>query len=309
VLERGERYLQGRYNIALWHWELREFPAYWLDGFRYVNEVWVPTRFIQDCVAHVAPVPVVRIPLAAAAAPGDSAGLSRADLGLGEGQFVVLSVFDFHGVVERKNPFGLIEAFRRAFGEDDSAVMLLKCTNASYFPRERKALERAADGLNVRFLDEVMDRAHLNDLYSLSDCYLSLHRGEGFGLTITEAMLAGKPVIATGFGGNADFMCAENSYLVPYRLVEIPRDWFPYPKGGVWAEPDLDAAADLLRRVRQHPAEAATKGAQARATALREFAPERIGGLMEERLGAVARVLDFPGWPGEGQATGPAAAG
>jgi glycosyltransferase involved in cell wall biosynthesis len=294
VAERGEDYLAGRYNIALWHWELQDFPRHWLDAFRYVNEVWTPSRFIQDCISRVSPVPVVRVPTAVAASSREmDESVTRAKFGLRDDQFVVLTVFDFHGVVERKNPLGMVEAFRRAFAASDAAVLMVKCTNASYYPKERRELHRAAKSLNVRFIDEVLDRAQLNGLYAMSDCYLSLHRGEGLGLTIVEAMLAGTPVIATGYSGCMEFMTPENSYPAPYRLVEIGRDLFPYGKASLWAEPDLDAAAGLLRHVKDSPDEARRKAEAAREETTAAFNTRAVGRQIRERLSAISEILDY----------------
>lgn len=284
IAQKSKDLISGKYNIALWHWEMQEFPKYWLDSFRFLDEVWVPTRFVQDVVSKVSPTPVVRIPDAVPPLRYNSELVSPSDFGLRPDSFIFLSIFDFHGVLERKNPRGLIEAFKRAFGNRRDVALLLKCTNSSSFPRQRKELNEAASGLNVSIVDDILDRAQLDALYSLCDGFVLLHRGEGFGLTMAEAMLAEKPVIATRYGGNMDFMSAENSYLVDYELTEITQNQFPYEKGWLWAEPNIDHAAALMRRVLEKPDEALTKAKLARATISNEFSPAVIGRLMLERL-------------------------
>ena len=112
-----------------------------------------------------------------------------------------------------------------------------------------EALQEAAAGANVRILDQVLSRADIDALLELSDCYVSLHRSEGFGLTIAEAMSLAKPVIATAYSGNMDFMTLSNSFPVNYRLTAIERDYGPYRQGWPWADPDLEHAAALMRHV------------------------------------------------------------
>jgi glycosyltransferase involved in cell wall biosynthesis len=124
----------------------------------------------------------------------------------------------------------------------------------------------------------------VNTLYYLCDCYVSLHRSEGFGLTPAEAMCAGKPVIATAYGGNVDFMTSENSYLAKYKLIEIDRDYHPYLKGFVWADPDLDHAAELMRHVYENREEAKNIGRKAREDVLRLLHPRIVGDLIKQRL-------------------------
>jgi glycosyltransferase involved in cell wall biosynthesis/SAM-dependent methyltransferase len=306
-------YLRGRYNVGFWFWELSRFPEQeWRESFGHLDEVWTATTFAQDAIARASPVPVVRIPLAVPERL-PMADRSRSHFGLPDARFVFLFVFDFMSITGRKNPFGLVQAFRRAFRKGDPAVLVLKCTGAE--PRQLRAmgespdvvraLVEAAGDLDVRVLTDVLPREDLNALIGLADCYVSLHRSEGFGLTLAEAMSLGKPVIATGYSGNTDFMTASNSFPVRYELVELDRDHGPYRKGCVWAEPSVEHAAELMRHVFEEPEAARAVGRRARRDVLRAFHPQVVGGMIRERLLRLADLGKIP-HPPVGSAPAPA---
>jgi glycosyltransferase involved in cell wall biosynthesis len=190
---------------------------------------------------------------------------------------------------ERKNPLGAIRAFRRAALPRGAAALVLKYTNAEYDRDAVRRFHEEADGLDVVMLDGYMSRPELTALMAASDCYLSLHRGEGFGMTMGEAMLLGKPVIATNYSGNVDFMTAENSYLVDYRIVPLTRDYGPYMRGHVWADPDVVQAARFIREVAFDRHAAAARGARARQDMLATRLPDRTGAAMRARLEAIVQ--------------------
>jgi glycosyltransferase involved in cell wall biosynthesis len=198
-------------------------------------------------------------------------------------------MFDVSSQMERKNPLGAIRAFRKTSFRRDEATLVLKFTNPEY-DREaiRQMYEEAAD-LNVVFLDGYIDRTDLWALLDLADCYISPHRSEGFGLTILEAMRLGKPVIATAYSGNMNFMTPENSFLLGYRLTPLTRDYGPYMRGAVWADPDVDEAARLMKTVVESPAEARDRGRVAQQQVERERHPSATGRVVRERLEAIRR--------------------
>jgi glycosyltransferase involved in cell wall biosynthesis len=230
-------------------------------------------------------VPVVRIPLPVQLP--EIPALGRAHFGLPARGAVFLYIFDVSSQSERKNPRGAIEAFRRAGLAHDDAVLVLKFTNAEYDRDAVRELHQQAEGLNVRFLDGYMDRPELCALLAAADCYFSPHRSEGFGLTMLESMSLGKPVIATAYSGNMDFMNDANSFLLPFTLATLQRDYGPYMRGAVWADPDLDAAAQLLRLVVEHPHEAAARGDIARGEIARERHPSVTGAAVKDRLDTI----------------------
>jgi glycosyltransferase involved in cell wall biosynthesis len=282
---RGRQYFRDRYTIGYWFWELSAFRDEWVQFFDFVDEVWAASDFVRDSFAARSPVPVVRIPLPVVLPPVPALG--RAHFGLPERGAIFLYVFDVSSQTERKNPAGAIEAFRRAGFDRDEAVLVLKFTNAEYGRDAVRSLHEQARDLHVHFLDGYMDRPELCALLAAADCYFSPHRSEGFGLTMLESMSLGKPVIGTAYSGNMDFMTAENSYLLPYRLATLERDYGPYMRGAVWADPDLDEAARLLRRIAQHPTEAHARGRVAHEYVARERHPSVTGAAVRARLNAI----------------------
>ena len=165
---------------------------------------------------------------------------------------------------ERKNPLAVVEAFKRAFPNDDDVLLVLKCSNAEVDPENATRLREATRHDRVRLIEGYVLRHEVTSLIAASDAYVSLHRSEGFGLTMAEAMSAGRIVIATGYSGNMEFMRPDNSFLVRHRLVEATEDHGPYRKGTEWAEPDVDHATELMRWVFEHRSAAARVAATGR---------------------------------------------
>lgn len=280
----GENYFRGKYNIGFWAWELSRMPAEWVGGFERFQEIWVPSSFTLDAIAMESPVPVEKMPHCLPAKM-PLASWTRAKIGLDRNAFVFLFIFDFHSSLDRKNPMGLIRAFKSAFKRSDKAVLVLKTSHSS--PADIAGLKREAGRPNIRIVDQVMDRAGVNRMIDLCDCYVSLHRSEGFGLTMAEAMALGKPVIATGYSGNLDFMTNANSFLVDFTLTRVARDLGSYRKGGQWADPKLDHAASLMRQVYRDRDAARAVGLRAKRDVRRELNPTTIGARMRQRLESI----------------------
>jgi len=280
--ERGSAYFRDRYTIGYWFWELSDFRHEWIPFFDYVDEVWAATEFMRESYAKFSPVPVVRVPLPIVLPPVPSLG--RSHFGIPPNGTVFLYVFDVSSQMERKNPIGAIRAFRRAGFARGTATLVLKFTNAEYDRDAVKQIINETQGLDVRILDGYMDRAELCALLNTADCYFSPHRSEGFGLTLLESMKLGKPVIATHYSGNVDFMNDENSFPLPYRLITLERDYGPYMRGATWADPDLEEAARLMRLVVERPEIARARGERARAQVDRERDPAVTGVAVRDRL-------------------------
>jgi glycosyltransferase involved in cell wall biosynthesis len=274
----------GVRRIAVWYWELEELPAEWVDQLDWADEVWAPTRFIADCFRKYVSVPVV--PMVPGVELPTFEPRPRSYFGLPDSRLTFLFSFDMASVMERKNPLGLIAAFRRAFRPTDPAQLVIKVSRGEKDPDSLAKL-RAAAGDGVIVIDEVMTREDALALLTSADCYVSLHRSEGFGLGMAESMRLGKPVIATGYSGNTDFMTPEIAHLVEYRRVPIVEDLSPYPKGCHWAEPSIEHAAELMRLVFDRPNEARALGARAKAHVERVLPVEAAGRRMADRLRAI----------------------
>jgi glycosyltransferase involved in cell wall biosynthesis len=261
----GPRRLLGpRYGY--WAWELPRAPARSLKDGALVDEIWAPSRYTAEAYAGAAaPVRVVPHPLF----PEDYKDVAPAPR---RAVFQAVALFDFNSSAARKNPQGAIEAFRRAFGDDAKAELTIKTQNGGLFP-ELLAKLRAAAPRNVRVLDATWSYGRVKALIAGADALISLHRAEGFGLTPAEAMALGCPVVATGFSGNLDFMDGGNSLLVPFRPMAVDDPQGIY-RGQTWAEPDLDAAAQALKRLRADPALHRRLAKAGRRTVAERLSPE-----------------------------------
>jgi glycosyltransferase involved in cell wall biosynthesis len=276
----GERYFQGP-RIGIWGWETNSIPSRWAPAFELVDEIWVYSRFMAENIGAASTVPVIALPPPVQAPAVASKPLR---LGVPDG-YLFLFVFDYLSTIQRKNPVGLIEAFKQAFEPGEGPQLLIKTINAPLRPLAEEAVLWEAHGRDdIHVIDRSLSGAERDGLMAGCDCYVSLHRSEGFGLTMAEAMAIGKPVIGTGYSGNVDFMNAENSYLVDYEVGLVGPDCEIYPADGEWAQPSVEHAAELMRRVWENPEEAMACGVRAREDIARELSPQTTGAAMRARL-------------------------
>ncbi len=285
--ELGEEFFRDRYTIGVWAWEVDVVPPSWDRAFALVDEIWVYSRYTEEILSQVSPVPVVRVPLPIVAPP---AGGDLSSLHLADG-FTFLFLFDFYSTLARKNPLGLVEAFTRAFEPGEGPQLLLKSHNGDFKPEALARLQEAiGDRPDIRLVDEFLSGQDMAALMRRADCYVSLHRAEGFGLTLGESMALGTPVIATGFSANLDFMTHENSYLVRHTETEVGPEGENYPAQGTWAEPDLDHAAELMREVWSDQEAARARGERGRHDIAEQFSLHAVGELAHTRLKRLATV-------------------
>ncbi len=261
----GRARIRAKRIIGYWAWELPCLPAAWQPSFRYVHEIWVPSGFTREAIAAATrkPVHVVPHPLPEMTVTPDM----RGKLGLPANALVVLNVVHLGSAFARKNPLAAIAAFRRAFGDDPDRVLVIKLIAGGATQWAQRALDEAVAGSNnIRLIEGMLPEADMLGLMAASDIVISLHRSEGFGLVPAQAMRLGKPVIATAWSGNLEFMTARNSALVNFQLVPVddPEGTFD-ADGQSWADADVEHAAAWLNRLAADADMRAKLGARAAA--------------------------------------------
>nr|WP_238327720.1 glycosyltransferase [Paenibacillus gorillae] len=271
-----------RYNIGYWHWELPDFPDRWRDSFGLVQEIWAPSTFVAEAIAMKSPVPVIRIPHSIEVKVAEMR--NRDYFKLPENVFLFLTMYDVKSYHQRKNPQASVRAFKEAFkGNDDSIGLVIKVNSSD--TKELKELNQlVGDYSNIYIIKDVLSRNDTNALLHITDCYISLHRSEGFGLGLAEAMYLGKPVIGTNWSSNIDFMNSSNSCLVDYNLVQLGETYGPYESYQFWAEPDTEHAASYMKRIVDDIEYRNLISHNGKITIQTDYSPKRVGELIKKRL-------------------------
>lgn len=283
----GAAAFEDKYVIGCWAWELSEIPALWKPAFRYVDEVWALSEFTADAVRRAAPRRV-KVRVMPIAVPLNDTAPARDRFGFGD-ETIVLCAFDFRSTLARKNPLAALDAFRRAKAvARRPATLVFKTVGGEDVPEAQRRLKDAiGDDADVRLMTQPLSAAERDQLLASCDILLSLHRSEGFGLFPAEAMAAGKPVVATAWSGNLDFMDDACAVLVPYGLTAVEDEQGIY-SGGLWAQADTEAAGQALAQLIDDPERRARLGAEARTMIQRRLAPSVVAAQMRDALGPAA---------------------
>ncbi len=289
----------GRHRIGYWFWELSHFPLAFAPAFEHCDEVWAPTRFCLDAFTPLAPVPVRWMPPAVPSR--EAVPASRAEWGVPTDRFLFVFAFDARSVPERKNPGGLLAAFACAVAESPLPLhLLVKVNHGHEAPEVVRELEARAAGLPVTISTATVSRAGVDSLIAGCDAFVSLHRSEGLGLPLIEAMQLGRPVVATGYGGCTDFLDERTGWVVEHSLVPLRQAYGPYPAGAVWAEPDVRHAAELMVGLVTDSEARARKVEAARRRVNELYAPAAAGERIRRELDRILaarrgmRPLAFP---------------
>jgi glycosyltransferase involved in cell wall biosynthesis len=266
--ELGEAFFEDRYNIAFPAWELAIWPDPWVETLNKMDEVWAPSDFVRDAIAAKVDVPVHTMTLAVELAEGYGRW-RRSDFGIPDKAYVFLFNFDLASMSARKNPKAVIEAFRMAVENLPATAtrphLVIKVLSADLaFEALQDLRVLVSDDNRIQIITGTYTSDKVHGLLNVCDCFVSLHRSEGFGRGPAEAMRMGKPVIATNYGGNTDFMNAQNSLLVQYALVDLHPDDYPFAAGQKWADPNLHEAAEYIAKLLIRPAFGAAIGAAAK---------------------------------------------
>jgi glycosyltransferase involved in cell wall biosynthesis len=282
----GRKSFEGSYNIVYPAWELARYPECWAKVLERFDEVWAPSAFIQDAIAGVVSKPVVHMPLAVDLKL--SAFLGRRHFGIPEEAFVVLFFFDFSSFADRKNPGAVLEAFERLAARRPDAHIhcVIKSRGGSDADEAQRDLEARLAALAPRaqaIYGDLTDN-EIKNLVRVCDVFVSLHRSEGFGRGMAEAMAMGRPAIATGYSGNLDFMTAETSLLVDYDLVPVAEGAYPHGDGQVWADASPEHASQLIEQLLDDPAGARAMGQRAKIHIRENFSVRAIGQRYVDRM-------------------------
>lgn len=285
--EAGRSFFKGHANVGYWWWEvLGAFPGWWRRAFALVDEVFVGSRYVQDAIEPFASVPVRVVPIPVRPLPAPP---PRSQLGLPDG-FLFMTVFDYNSTCARKNPQGVIRAYRDAFAPGSGASLVIKSINGDRAPEERAQLQELAGGRpDIHLIEHYMAAEEVDRLLACADCVVSLHRAEGFGIPLARALRSAIPVIGTSYGGNLDYMSDENSYLVAHTPATVPEGTL-YPAGAGWAEPDLADASTQLRRVFERPDEARARASVGAAWLTENYSLQRTGATLAAELRRVTAL-------------------
>ncbi len=274
----GNAILGGRYNIGCWQWELPRYPAGLEAALDVVDEVWSSTNFTADAMRGATGKPVHVMPMAVSLPPLARA-YARNDFGVPQHAFTFLHILDGNSSVYRKNPLAVVHAFLRAFPSNVPGVhLVLKTMNmGKSSPQWDEVLELVRNDPRVTIISEAFERERVIGLQSVCDCFVSLHRAEGFGRNIAEAMLLGKPVIASDFSGNRDFTTEATAFPVGGEAVPVLAGEYSFGDGQFWWDADVEAAAQCMLRCVEDPVERDRRAANGKAHIIEHYAPAVVG--------------------------------
>ncbi len=245
----------------------------------------MPAKYCQNVISKVTNIPVTVIHYPIEIVIPDTID-EEAENFYNKSSFNFLFIFDYNSTLERKNPINLIKAFKKAFDKNDKSVSLtIKTSRATRFAKEKSKLLDEIDGYeNIHIVEKIFEKDTLHNIIKGCDSYVSLHRSEGFGLTMAEAMFFGKPVIATGYSGNLDFMNSENSFLVDYKTCTVNSKIINYDKNTIWSNPDFEHMAELMKKVKENSDTIKAIAKKGNETILHDFSTSKIGNQIKHRV-------------------------
>jgi hypothetical protein len=305
--ERGRSQFKDRYNIGYWPWELGAWPAEWEMMLELVDEVWVSTQHTYDALKPVCKKPLQLMPMAVELGPVKkyrSRNKGRESFKLNSSATLFCFAFDLNSYIDRKNPSACVQAFLKAFPKEDYKASQVGLVVKVQKPRacneawlELKRIARS--DRRIRVIEQTLDRPTLLGLYGACDCYISLHRAEGFGRGMAEALQLGLHVICTGYSGNIDFCKPPYADLVKYRLVRIKKDQYPRSSGQVWADPNVLHAAQLMRQFYENSKSDARHDPESMMSPMdfSIFSPEVVGERYKKRLREIWTKRNFTRFP------------
>lgn len=277
-------FFKDKYNILYMAWESETIPEDYVMNMNLFDEIWTPSTYCKSCIEKYVGLPVRVIPHPInidLKETDDEEALNFYSKDL----FNFLFIFDYNSSVDRKNVINLIKVFRETFDKDENnAFLTIKTSRSQKFPSEKEQILQAiGDSKKIKIVEKIFDKNALNYVISNCDSYISLHRSEGFGLTMAEAMYFSKPVIATGYSGNLEFMNEENSFLVSAEVIASDSNVINYAANTVWSEPSLQEATTFLKTVYEGKEPVQEKAAKGHQTIINDLSLKRVGELIKNR--------------------------
>ncbi len=273
------------YNILRTYWELPKAPAAWAGLLKGIHEIWAPNEFVRQAFREIFDGPITIVPPCVETETQREFG--REQFGMDDGLFYFTFSFDYFSHPQRKNPLGVVRAFQAAFPRGDEPVgLMIKSTSAAdHYPEIKSAIREAASlDPRMKIIDRIFSRDEMLSLIRQSDCYVSLHRSEGFGLGMAEAMALGKPVIGTDYSGSTDFLSDRTGFPVAYTMRPVQQGDYIFSTGQSWADPDDGSAAEAMRRVFFNSGERQSRAASGKAFIEAVYGRANVGRIASARL-------------------------
>lgn len=283
-MQLGREKWDNHYNIGFWLWELEEFPDEWVPCINLLDEIWTPAEFVSESIRKKTEKPVITIPYHVTAPVSEE--YDRKYFDLPEEQFLFLMLFDSGSMIERKNPMAVIEAYKQAFDNSENVGLVIKMNG--YNENDVNYLHSLLEGYqNIYIITESFSKVEVNSLIRCVDVVVSLHRAEGFGLVLAEAMLNETPCIATNWSANTEFMNEDVACMVDYVMLRIEKEIGPYTPGNYWAEADVQDAARYMKKLYEDPAYYNDKKVKAKEYIDKKLDLKLITKLIEDRISQI----------------------
>lgn len=277
-------FFNNKYSILFLMWESEYIPQKFKGTINLFNEIWTASTYCKKIFKKVYKGSIITVPH-----PVELSLKPIKDqntiIFFNKKKFNFLFIFSYHSSIERKNPFFLVEAFIKAFGNNDNVELTIKTVGGQQFKRSKKKLNQSISGQNnIKIIDLELDKNSVNHLINDCDCYVSLHHAEGFGLTLAEAMYLGKPTIATNYSGNTEFMNESNSFLVDYDLGWIENPDNNFCSKTLWGNPLMQSAVEKLKEVYNNPDLRIEKAMNAKLFVNKKLSFYTVGSIIKRRL-------------------------
>lgn len=290
-LKKGDGLFHNRYNIGAWQWELPLWPEKFKPFFNTMNEIWAFSHHAEKTFLEASNIPVIYMPMAVEIP--NIIKVDRKEFNLPENKFLFLVMFDANSWIKRKNPLAAIEAFKRAFPNQQDVGLVIKTMNVKENDSDWDAIKNSiASDTRIIVINETLSRTKTISLIDCCDCYVSLHRAEGFGRIIAESMLLGKPVIVTNYSGNTDYTTPETAFMVNGPMIALNPGDYSVWENQYWCDPDIDEAAPQMQLCFENKSLREKIAAQGQAYIKKHHSAKAVGEKYKKRLLEIGAIRE-----------------